>query len=98
MSFLSGLWRAVPTEGRLAILLYSLKKIVVSAMENRVTATSSTKTQICSKALSRDNVDGSEGDCSVDEGSGGAADAGMIVSDNRDGAEYECKGSTNEAS
>ena len=27
----------------------------------------------------------SEGDCSVDEG-GGAADAGMIISDNADGA------------
>ena len=34
----------------------------------------------------------------MDEGDGGAADAGMIVSDNTDGAEYECKGSTNEAS
>ena len=30
MSFLSGSWRAVPTEGRLAILLYSLKKIDLS--------------------------------------------------------------------
>ncbi|KAL5489251.1 hypothetical protein EMCRGX_G018321 [Ephydatia muelleri] len=38
----------------------------------------------------------SEGDCCVEEG--GGADAGMIVSDNTDGAEYVCKGSTNEAS
>ena len=29
----------------------------------------------------------------MDEG-GGGADAGMIVSDNTDGAEYVCKGST----
>ena len=42
------------------------------------------------------SLPGSEGVCSVE--GGGAADAGMIVSDDTDGAEYECKGSTNEAS
>ena len=47
--------------------------------------------------MSKDNVDGSDSDFSVDKG-GSAADAGMIVSDDTDSAEYECKGSTNEAS
>ena len=73
--------------------------MIIAEIKNKctqsVTATPS-EGRICSKASYSDNDDGSIGDCSLDEGCCGTADAGIIVSDDPDGDDNENNSSSNE--
>ena len=73
--------------------------MIIAEIKNKcaqsVTTTPS-EGRICSKASCSDNGDGSNGDCSLDEGCCGTSNACIIVSDDTDGEDNENNSSSNE--